>query len=208
MSSLDKKQQPRSWGRYPKVEHSRVQTVYWRSEIPDLEHFEQSLLPYGYGRSYGDSCLNDGGISLDMSHLRRFISFDEDEGILRCEAGVSLAEILELVVPRGWFVPVSPGTKFVSVGGAIANDVHGKNHHKAGTFGCHVTRFELLRSSGERLICSPTENNDYFRATIGGFGPSGVILLARFIPQKVANSFIPIGRSRVRPLDQVPGQLA
>src|SRR5258708_15689132 len=129
MSSHNKKQQPRSWGRYPKVEHSQVQTVYWRSELPDLEHFEQSLLPYGYGRSYGDSCLNDGGISLDMSHLRRFISFDEYEGILRCEAGVSLAGILELVVPRGWFVLVSPSTKFVSPGRAIANCVHCINHH-------------------------------------------------------------------------------
>jgi FAD/FMN-containing dehydrogenase len=190
MSSLKKTQQPRSWGRYPKVEHSQVQTVYWRSELPDLDHFDQSLLPYGYGRSYGDSCLNDGGISLDMSHLRRFISFDEDEGILRCEAGVSLAEILELVVPRGWFVPVTPGTKFVSVGGAIANDVHGKNHHKAGTFGCHVTRFELLRSNGQHLICSPFENSELFSATIGGLGLTGIILWAEIRLKPIVNAYI------------------
>ncbi len=149
--------------------------MYWRSDVPDLAHFEQSLLPYAYGRSYGDSCLNEGGVSLDMSHLRRFISFDEEEGILCCEAGVSLAEVLELVVPRGWFIPVSPGTRFVSVGGAIANDVHGKNHHRAGTFGCHVTRFELLRSNGERFVCSPYENSELFRATIGGLGLTGRI---------------------------------
>src|SRR5207253_6466355 len=116
----------------------------------------QPVLPYGYGRSYGDSCLNAGGVLLDASFLRRFIAFDADKGLLRCEAGVSLAEILDLVVPRGWFLPVVPGTKFVSVGGAIANDIHGKNHHVAGTFGSHVTRFELIRSSGARLICSPT----------------------------------------------------
>src|SRR5437879_3482282 len=202
MSSLKKTQQPRSWGRYPKVEHSQVQTVYWRSELPDLDHFDQSLLPYGYGRSYGDSCLNDGGISLDMSHLRRFISFDEDEGILRCEAGVSLAEILELVVPRGWFVPVSPGTKFVSVGGAIANDVHGKNHHKAGTFGCHVTRFELLRSSGERLICTPEQNSEMFRATIGGLGLTGVILWAEFRLKPVSSPYIAAEHIRFSSLEE------
>ena len=121
-----------------------------------------------YGRSYGDSCLNEGGVSLDVSHLRRFISFDENEGLLCCEAGVSLAEILELVVPRGWFIPVSPGTKFVSVGGAIANDVHGKNHHRDGCIGHHVPRFELVRSNGARSICSANENADLYRATIAG----------------------------------------
>ena len=176
--------------------------MYWRSDVPDLAHFEQSLLPYAYGRSYGDSCLNEGGVSLDMSHLRRFISFDEEEGILCCEAGVSLAEVLELVVPRGWFIPVSPGTRFVSVGGAIANDVHGKNHHRAGTFGCHVTRFELLRSNGERFVCSPYENSELFRATIGGLGLTGVILWAEFRLKPIVNSFIDMERIQFSSLDE------
>ncbi|HYT34663.1 MAG TPA: FAD-binding oxidoreductase [Ktedonobacteraceae bacterium] len=202
MSISGKTKQPRSWGRYPTVKHSEALSVYWRSELPDLARFEQSLLPYAYGRSYGDSCLNEGGVSLDVSHLRRFISFDEDEGLLCCEAGVSLAEILELVVPRGWFIPVSPGTKFVSVGGAIANDVHGKNHHKAGTFGCHVTRFELLRSSGERLICSPQENTNLFQATIGGLGLTGVILWAEFRLKPVVNAFIDMERIQFSSLDE------
>ncbi len=202
MSISGKTNQPRSWGRYPTVKHSEVQSVYWRSELPDLARFEQSLLPYAYGRSYGDSCLNEGGVSLDVSHLRRFISFDEDEGLLCCEAGVSLAEILELVVPRGWFIPVSPGTKFVSVGGAIANDVHGKNHHKAGTFGCHVTRFELLRSNGERLICTPHENTNLFQATIGGLGLTGVILWAEFRLKPVVNPFIDMERIQFSSLDE------
>jgi FAD/FMN-containing dehydrogenase len=202
MSISGKTNQPRSWGRYPTVKHSGVQSVYWRSELPDLARFEQSLLPYAYGRSYGDSCLNEGGVSLDVSHLRRFISFDEDEGLLCCEAGVSLAEILELVVPRGWFIPVSPGTKFVSVGGAIANDVHGKNHHKAGTFGCHVTRFELLRSNGERLICTPHENANLFQATIGGLGLTGVILWAEIRLKPVVNPFIGMERIQFSSLDE------
>src|SRR2546429_2855307 len=196
MSFASNTRQPRSWGRYPRVEHSQVQPAYWRSDVPDLAQFEQPLLPYAYGRSSGDSCLNEGGVSLDVSHLRRFISFDEEEGILCCEAGVSLAEALELVVPRAWCLPASPGTRFVSVGGAIANDAHGKNHHKAGTFGCHVTRFELLRSNGERLLCSPNQHSDLFRATIGGLGLTGVILWAEFRLKPIVNSFISMERIR------------
>jgi FAD/FMN-containing dehydrogenase len=202
MSFTGKTNQPRSWGRYPTVTPAEVRSVYWRSELPDLAHFERPLLPFAYGRSYGDSCLNEGGVSLDMSHLRRFISFDEAEGLLCCEAGVSLAEVLELVVPRGWFIPVSPGTKFVSVGGAIANDVHGKNHHRAGTFGCHITRFELLRSNGERLICSPHENTNLFEATIGGLGLTGVILWAEIRLKPIVNSFIDMERIQFSSLDE------
>ncbi len=192
----------RSWGRYPTVLPAEVRPVYWRSELPDLAHFEHPLLPYAYGRSYGDSCLNEGGVSLDVSHLRRFISFDEAEGLLCCEAGVSLAEALELIVPRGWFIPVTPGTKFVSVGGAIANDVHGKNHHRAGTFGCHITRFELLRSNGERLTCSPHENTKLFEATIGGLGLTGVILWAEFRLKPIVNPFIDMERIQFSSLDE------
>ncbi len=167
-----------SWGRYPLMEPQHVVPVYWRNNGLDLAQVDGSILPYGLGRSYGDSCLNGGGTLLDTSPLNRFIAFDEGTGLLRCEAGVTLAEILNVIVPRGWFLPTTPGTKFVTVGGAIANDVHGKNHHKAGTFGCHVTRFELACSDGERLICSPDENADLFRATIGGLGLTGLILWA------------------------------
>src|SRR5258708_8381009 len=202
MLSPGKPKQPQSWGRYPKVEHSQVQPVYWRSELPDLSRLEQTVLPYAYGRSYGDSCLNEGGISLDISHLRRFISFDEKTGLLRCETGVSLAEILEVMVPRGWFLPVSPGTRFVSVGGAIANDIHGKNHHRTGTFGCHVTCFELLRSNGERLVCSPSQNSELFRATIGGFGLTGIILWAEFRLKPIINPYITMERTRYESLTE------
>jgi FAD/FMN-containing dehydrogenase len=187
---------PQSWGRYPIVKPRQVIPIFWRNELPDLSSFEQPVLPFAYGRSYGDSCLNEGGIALDTTYLKRFIAFDETQGVLRCEAGVSLAEVLDLVVPRGWFLPVSPGTKFVSVGGAIANDIHGKNHHKAGTFGCHVTCFELLRSNGERLLCSPNQHNELFCATIGGLGLTGVILWAEFRLKPIANPFISMERIR------------
>ena len=202
MSDSSLKGKRESWGRYPKLAEASVKPIYWRDETPDFTHFDRNVLPVGYGRSYGDSCRNDAGIALDTTHLNRFIAFDRENGVLRCEAGVSLEEVLELIVPAGWFLPVTPGTKFVSVAGAIANDIHGKNHHKAGTFGCHVTSFELLRSSGERLICSPTQNSDYFRATIGGLGLTGIILWAEFRLKKIANPFIHMERIRFGSLDE------
>jgi FAD/FMN-containing dehydrogenase len=166
-----------SWGRYPRAEQN-VRFVDWISDPLPSNIGDTSLLPYGLGRSYGDCCLNDGGTLLDASRLDRLVSFEEDSGVLRCEAGATLAEILELVVPKGWFLPVTPGTKFVTVGGAIANDIHGKNHHRAGTFGRHTLRFELVRASGERVICSPVENPEWFGATIGGIGLTGLITWA------------------------------
>ena len=136
------------------------------------------MLPVGLGRSYGDVCLLESGTLLGSTGLSRLIGFHPQTGVLRCEAGVSLADILDFAVPRGWFLTITPGTKYVTVGGAIANDIHGKNHHVAGTFGCHVPRFELVRSDGSRLECSATENPDWYRATIGGLGLTGLITWA------------------------------
>lgn len=169
-----------SFGRYPKVEPKQVLRYFWKNEPPDFSSVKTSILPFGLGKSYGDSCLNEGGTLIDMRGLNRLISFDDKNGILRCEAGVTLAELLDFAVPRGWFLSATPGTKFITVGGAIANDVHGKNHHNSGTFGCHVTKFELLRSNGERTICSPDESPEMFAATIGGLGLTGIILWAEF----------------------------
>jgi FAD/FMN-containing dehydrogenase len=179
-----------SWGRYPKVTHDVVR-YYWRDEsLPMQAINSRSFLPFGNGRSYGDVCLNDGGTILDCRDLNRFINFDTVSGILRCEAGVLFSEILRLVIPKGWFLPVTPGTQFVTVGGAIANDVHGKNHHKSGTFGRHVRCFELLRSDGTRMTCSLNENEGYYRATIGGLGLTGVITWAEIQLYPVNNAFV------------------
>jgi FAD/FMN-containing dehydrogenase len=169
-----------SWGGFPKVSQS-VKKLNWLSHI-ELDSLNASVLPRGLGRSYG--------ILLDVTTLKRFISFDEKSGLLRCESGVSFEQIINCFVPRGWFLPVTPGTKYVTVGGAIANDVHGKNHHVAGTFGCHVTKFELLRSNGEKLICSKEENIELFGATIGGLGLTGLITCAEFKLIKVSSPFI------------------
>ena len=164
-----------SWGRYPQVNQRGVQ-MGWRTDaLPETADESAALLPWGNGRSYGDVCLNRGGMVIGTRELRHLLAFDTDTGVLRVEAGVTLAEVLRLIVPAGWFLPVTPGTSFVTVGGALANDVHGKNHHREGTFGCHVRAFELLRSDGGRLHCSADENADYFAATIGGLGLTGLV---------------------------------
>lgn len=137
-----------------------------------------SLLAYGNGRSYGDSCQNQDGSVIDMRALNRIVSFDPQTGLLEAEAGALLCDIIAHAAPRGFFPAVVPGTQFVTLGGAIANDVHGKNHHRRGTFGCHVEGLTLLRSDGRTYECSANRNAQLFRATIGGLGLTGLILSA------------------------------
>jgi FAD/FMN-containing dehydrogenase len=190
-----------SWGRYPAARHRRVLRARWRDQPLPLRDVPESLLPSGCGRSYGDSCLNADGALIDATGLDRFIELGPD-GLLQCEAGLTLAEILDVVVPRGWCLPVVPGTRWVTVGGAIANDIHGKNHHRVGTFGAHVTRFELVRSSGERLLCSADSNPALFAATIGGLGLTGLILWAEIRLRPVEGPSIDEERIRFQNLDQ------
>ena len=163
-----------SWGRYFKYQAKEILPIIWRDEF-SFEIVSHDCLVYGMGRSYGDSCLNDSGTLIPARGMNRLISWDEEKGILRCEAGVTLEEILNFSVPKGYFLPVTPGTKFVTVGGCIANDVHGKNHHKVGSFGNFIRGFGLLRSNGEYLTCTPQENKEYFNATIGGLGLTGIV---------------------------------
>ena len=166
-----------SWGRYPLIA-SDVHPLQWSSDFATGKLPSGDILPVGAGRSYGDVCLLDHGTLLTTSGLDRLIDFNAQTGLLRCETGITLAQILDFCVPQGYFLSVTPGTKHVSVGGAIANDIHGKNHHVAGTFGNCVLRFELVRTDGQRLICSPTENPEWFSATIGGMGLTGLITWA------------------------------
>lgn len=177
-----------SWNRWPQIEHAGWLPMNDRSR--PLPQTAGSMLAFGNGRSYGDVCLNEGGSLLQMRGLDRFIDFDHSSGRLRCEAGMLLSDILALAVPRGWFLPVTPGTRYVTVGGAIANDVHGKNHHSAGSFGHHVTAFELLRSDGTRLLCTPFENAGWFAATVGGLGLTGCITWAEIQLMPIANAFM------------------
>ncbi len=157
------------------------------------------MLAYGRGRSYGDVCLNGGGTLLDTAGLDRTMVFDIEHGILRAEAGMTLAGVLSRIVPHGWFLPVTPGTQYVTLGGAVANDVHGKNHHRAGTFGRFVTAMEVVRSSGERLELTPDgEHADLFRATVGGLGLTGLITWVEFRLLRIQSDAIekPIDRAR------------
>ena len=166
-----------SWGRLGSPDHDlRILSDPARihaqlaAPVPGLAH--------GLGRSYGDVCLNPGGVLWQSTGLDKFIRFDATSGFLSCEAGVTLRDIQRMAFPRGWMLPVTPGTQFVTVGGAIANDVHGKNHHVAGTFGDHVRRLTLARTDGTQIECGPDLLPAWFAATVGGAGLTGVIVRA------------------------------
>lgn len=192
----------KSWGNFPNVTHDSIIDMYWRDQVIDFQQCQKPVLAYGQGRSYGDSGLNENGILISTKHLNRFIAFDVENGTLQCESGVTLADILELIVPHGWFLPVLPGTQFVTVGGAIANDIHGKNHHHAGTFGHHVLSIELLRSDGQAYPCTREENAPFFHATVGGLGLTGMILSATLQLKKIPSLYLEAEYIKFKNLDE------
>ena len=164
-----------SWGQFPlPVDQSEVAPT-WRDELASEMEKHKPVLPRGLGRSYGDVCLTSQGTLLNMVGVDRIMAFDQQTGVIRVEVGMSIAQLLRLIVPQGWFIPVTPGTKHVTIGGAIANDIHGKNHHIRGTIGGHVTQFELVRSDVGAQVCSSTQHGELFAATIGGLGLTGVM---------------------------------
>jgi decaprenylphospho-beta-D-ribofuranose 2-oxidase len=179
------------WGRYP-VESCHVFRPEKRSEVVAALGSGQhtSYIARGLGRSYGDAALNENAGVIWQVLLNRFLSFDSATGVLECESGVSLAEIIQYFLPRRWFLPVTPGTKFVTVGGAIAADIHGKNHHKDGSFSNFVLDFRLLTATGEVLFCSPSTQADTFWATVGGMGLTGIVLSARLQLRKVDSAYV------------------
>ena len=180
----------RAWGRLSAQPHHLLPLTDPSTVVQRLAASPLPGLAHGMGRSYGDSCLNPEGTLWMMRGLDHFIAFDPDTGRLVCEAGVLLRDIQRLMVQRGWLLPVSPGTQMVTVGGAIANDVHGKNHHAQGSFGDHVLGFTLVHTNGQTLRCSPTENADWFAATVGGLGLTGVITQAELQLRRVAGPWM------------------
>lgn len=175
------------WGRYPRLDADvsyPLSPALCAKDVLDTP----SLIARGLGRSYGDSSLSER--VLCTRHLDHFQAFDQTTGLLTCAAGVSLDELLRVFVPRGWFLPVTPGTRFVTIGGAIASDVHGKNHHIDGSFCDHLTGMELLLGNGERVHVSPTDKPDLFHATCGGMGLTGVILSATLRLKPIRSSAI------------------
>ncbi|HKS97861.1 MAG TPA: FAD-binding oxidoreductase, partial [Terriglobia bacterium] len=197
------------WGRFP-VEPCHL----YRPEKPaDLWAIlqsgqESSYIPRGLGRSYGDAALNLDGAALSSVRLNRFLSFDRGAGILECESGASLAEIIDTFLPRGFFLPVTPGTKFITLGGAIAADVHGKNHHRDGTIANFIRDFRLLTPAGEVLTCSPAEHSDVFWATVGGMGLTGVILSGRIELRRVESAYLLVDYERTHNLQETLERMA
>ena len=175
------------WGRYPRADGA-VSEPRSAAECAQAAAAAPPVIARGLGRSYGDSALAPRVLS--TRRLDRFRSFDAQTGLLACEAGVSLDAILQLVLPHGWFLPVTPGTRFVTLGGAIASDVHGKDHHANGTFTQHVRELELLLGDGATATASPACNPDLFHATCGGMGLTGVILAATVQLRRIASTDI------------------
>ena len=189
-----------NWGNHPGVE-AEIRSFATQEEAASFVNAGGPLIARGLGRCYGDSALQRRILSTQQ--YNRMLHFDAQEGILTCQSGVSLAEILETFVPRGWFLPVTPGTKFVTVGGAIASDVHGKNHHTEGTFGRHVTSLVLMDGQGMVRRCSATESADLFHATLGGMGLTGLILEASFRLKRVESAWIAQRGLKARNLDEL-----
>jgi len=190
MTTAGPRQDRLAWGRAHRFAHSLTRPRGLAEARAALREGPRPVLALGCGRSYGDSCLNADGLLIETGGLDRFIAFDPSTGLLEAEAGVRLADVLATVCRpdadgSAWFPPVTPGTRWVSLGGALANDVHGKNHHRFGSFGRHVPRFTLLRGDGELLVCSARENEDLYRATIGGLGLTGLILSLRLQLRRV-----------------------
>ena len=176
------------WGRFPAID-CNTEILRDPGYIGNVVAQNPSLIARGNGRAYGDAALNPDK-TLCMGACDRFHAFDEQAGIVECEAGLLLSDLLEVIVPRGWFPPVVPGTKFVSIGGMVAANVHGKNHHMAGGFGRYVEHLTLIQADGSAVSCSPEENADLFRATIGGMGLTGIIRDVTFRLMRVDSAFI------------------
>ncbi len=176
-----------SWGNYPSTQNT-VLTHHSQDELNTQVLKYNDVIPFGNGRSYGDSALSTHAIYMKPDHF--FIAFDQETGNLHCQSGVLLADILEYFVPRGWFLKVTPGTKLITVGGAIASDVHGKNHHIEGCFSESVQVFNLMMGDGNILACSKTKNRELFLATCGGMGLTGVILDAKIQLKKINSQFL------------------
>ena len=180
-----------TWGRLNRCDRVAISPRF-RDEMLQSLPRRRPLIAHGLGRSYGDVATLKDGVHLKTEDLDRIISFDPQTGVLRAEAGISLSAVLQLVVPHGWFLPTTPGSRFVTLGGAVANDVHGKNHHRAGTFGSHIRAIGLLRTSGEEYVLRPDHEAGLFAATVGGLGLTGLITWAEIQLTVVGSSFLDV----------------
>jgi decaprenylphospho-beta-D-ribofuranose 2-oxidase len=175
------------WGRFPRLA-ARVEHVRFHRDLHRRTEEAKPLLARGSGRSYGDACIFENLVS--TIHLNHLLEFDQTTGVLRVEAGVTLEKILCFAVPRGWFLPVTPGTKFPTLGGCIAADVHGKNHHVDGSIARFVRELDMVLADGRGVRCSAEENGDLFDATIGGMGLTGFVYAATLQLRQISSAYI------------------
>ena len=176
-----------NWGNYPVME-TEEKTFSFAEQLADTLEKNGDVIARGNGRCYGDGSLSTHVVS--TLKYDKILSFDTEKGLFECQSGLTLDKILEVIVPRGWFLPVTPGTKLITVGGAVASDVHGKNHHVDGSFSAHVIDMDVLLADGTSVTCSPTEFPDLFWATCGGMGLTGIITRVKFDLKKIETSYI------------------
>jgi len=189
-----------NWGNFPVME-TEEKSFTFEKDLAQTLNESKDIIARGNGRCYGDASLATNTIS--TLKYDKIITFDIENGIFECQSGLTLDKILEVIVPKGWFLPVTPGTKFITVGGAIASDVHGKNHHVDGCFSHHVIDMDVVVEGGNRITCSPYLNSDLFWATCGGMGLTGIITRAKFDLKKIESSYIKQKQIKAKNLEEV-----
>jgi len=194
------KKQIANWGNYPVME-SDERSFSFDDQLQKLVTNTESFIPRGNGRCYGDGSLGTNTIS--TLKYDKILSFDTALGLFECESGITLDNVLEVTVPKGWFLPVTPGTKFITIGGAVASDVHGKNHHVDGAFSQHIIEMDVVLASGETVTCSSSQNTDLFRATCGGMGLTGVISRVKFDLKKIETAYIKQKQIKAANLEEI-----
>lgn len=194
------KKQITNWGNYPVIE-SDEQSFSSQSQLEQIVRDNTDYIARGNGRCYGDASLANTTVS--TLKFDKVIAFDINTGMFECQSGLTLDQILDIVVPKGWFLPVTPGTKYITVGGAVGSDVHGKNHHVEGSFSNHIAEMELVLADGSVVVCGPNVLPDLFEATCGGMGLTGVITRVRFQLKKIETSFIRQKQIKASNLEEV-----
>lgn len=194
------KKQIANWGNYPIIETEEISFAF-EDQLKSTVSAKNNWIARGNGRCYGDASL--GKTTFNTLKYDKILSFDIVKGIIECQSGVTLDQILEVIVPKGWFLPVTPGTKYITVGGAVASDVHGKNHHVDGSFSRHVLEMDVMLADGQIVKCSAHEHPDLFWATCGGMGLTGIITRVIFDLKKIESSYIKQKQVKAENLDEV-----
>ena len=189
-----------NWGNYPAISCDES-SFSQEEQVQDFISTHSSVIARGNGRCYGDASLAQHSVS--TLKYDKVLAFDTTKGIFECQSGMTLDQILDIIVPQGWFLPVTPGTKFITVGGAVASDVHGKNHHVDGSFSGHIIDMDVITGNKETITCSPADHSDLFWATCGGMGLTGIITRVKFGLKKIDTAYIRQKQIKARNLEDL-----